>query len=266
MECLEDATVILNLFDNSIYKSGSSTSPTEPLRLNGSYHLLRELNMVSEDEFKRIFEDTIPILRAARGTQILVIGPLERYTIRKCCENEDHITNFDDPSYIGTMKASVTRLGKLLKSLVHMRRIKNSKVLNPCVLMGMVGLDAAPEDIWMWGRDPVHPKHSVYNTMAARLLDEVGTAAVLHPKRPTNNNTGPDHGASLRDSAGTRRHRESWTSGSQTVADRQEVPRPHHRGGHGIPGYRRGAGNRGAINSGGRQHSHHHHRKPYGRR
>ena len=65
MECLEDATVILNLFDNSIYKSGSSTSPTEPLRLNRSYHLLGELNMVSEDEFKRIFEDTIPILRAA---------------------------------------------------------------------------------------------------------------------------------------------------------------------------------------------------------
>ena len=80
-----------------------------------------------------------------RGTQIIVIGPLARYAIRKCCENEDHITNFDEPTYVRDMK-----LGKQLKSLVNLRRIKNAKVLNPLVLMGIVGPEAAPADEMMW--------------------------------------------------------------------------------------------------------------------
>ena len=54
-ECLEDVTVILNLFDNSIYKRGCSSNPSEPLRLNGSYHLAGRLNIVSEDNFKSLF-------------------------------------------------------------------------------------------------------------------------------------------------------------------------------------------------------------------
>ena len=85
-----------------------------------------------------------------KGTQIIVIGLLARYAIRKCCENEDHITNFDEPTYVRDMKANITKLGKLLKSLVHLRRIKNAKVLNPLVLMGIVGPEAAPADEMMW--------------------------------------------------------------------------------------------------------------------
>ena len=54
------------------------------------------------------------------------------------------------------------KLGKLLKSLVHIRRIKNAKVLNPLVLMGIVGKEAAPADEMMWGEDPVHPKRGAY--------------------------------------------------------------------------------------------------------
>ena len=54
-----------------------------------------------------------------------------------------------------------------------MRRMKNSKVLNPSVLMGMVGQEAAPADILMWGNDPVHPKRDAYKTMAERILDEI---------------------------------------------------------------------------------------------
>lgn len=41
------------------------------------------------------------------------------------------------------------KLGKLLKSLVHIRRIKNAKVLNPLVLMGIVGKEVAPADKMM---------------------------------------------------------------------------------------------------------------------
>ena len=129
-----------------------------------------------------------------------MIGPLARYAIRKCCDSDDHITNFEDSTYIQDMKDDIKRVGKQLKSLVHLRRLKNAKVLNPLVLMGIVGPEAAPADELMWGRDPVHPKRSAYETMAARVLDEIGSSTVRHPKRPSDNTTqmGPEYGSRQR--------------------------------------------------------------------
>ena len=123
------------------------------------------------------------------------------------------------------------KLGKLLKSLVHIRRIKNAKVLNPLVLMGIVGKEAAPADEMMWGEDPVHPKRGAYTTKAARVLDKIGSAPVRHPKRPSDPGTapGPDYGRGQRGwAAGANRNRESWAGGSQTVATRCDDPRPPH--------------------------------------
>ena len=182
-----------------------------------------------------------------------MIGPLARYAIRKCCDSDDHITNFEDSTYIQDMKDNIKRVGKQLKSLVHLRRLKNAKVLNPLVLMGIVGPEAAPADELMWGRDPVHPKRSACETMAARVLDKIGSSTVRHPKRPSDNTTqmGPEYGSRQRGRmTGSSRSRESWTVGSQTFAARRDDP---HRDRSKHSGHRGGAGYK-------------HHQKPYGRR
>ena len=162
-----------------------------------------------------------------------MIGLLARCAIRKCCKNEDHITNFDKPTYIRDMKANIMKLSKLLKSLVHLRRIKNPKVLNPLVLMGIVGPEAAPADEMMWGRDPVHPKRGAYATMAARVLDEIGSSTVRHPKRSSDpgTSTGQDYGiGQLGRVTSSNWSCESWTGGSQTVAARRDdLCTPHHQ-------------------------------------
>ena len=105
----------------------------------------------------------------------------------------------------------------------------------------------------MWGRDPVHPKRSAYETMAARVLDEIGSSTVRHPKRPSDNTTppGPEYGSRQRGRmTGSNRSRESWTGGSQTFAARRDDP---HRDRSKHSGHRGGAGYK-------------HHWKPYGRR
>ena len=151
------------------------------------------------------------------------------------------------------MKAGITRLGKLLKSLVHLRRLKHSKVLNPSVLMGIVG----PR---MWGDNPVHPKSAAYKTMAARILDEIASDTVLHPRRPLDDHSssaGPDRGATLAAGPSRHRNRESWTSGNQTVAARHDYADRNKSN-----NYSHGGQNGGPSRTGGNQH----HRKPYGRR
>ena len=60
-----------------------------------------------------------------------------------------------------------------------------------------------------------------YTTMAARILDEIGSALCTTPKTPLRCKlrTWPAGGQL---SPGGSRHRESWTSGSQTVAARRD--------------------------------------------
>ena len=46
---------------------------------------------------KDLFESARPIFRAARGTDILLLGP--RYALARCCEDHTHLTNFEDDGY-----------------------------------------------------------------------------------------------------------------------------------------------------------------------
>ena len=49
-----------------------------------------------------------------------------------------------DPGFVTGIKDQLS-IGKALKNLVHVRRIKNAKVLNPAVLMGLA--DASPDSV-----------------------------------------------------------------------------------------------------------------------
>ena len=163
------------------------------------------------------------------------------------------------------MKAFITRLGKLLKSLVHLCRLKRSKVLNPSVLMGIVSPDAAPANVRMWGDNPVHPKSTAYKTMAARILDEIASDTVLHPRRPSDDHSssaGLDRGATLAAGPSRHRNRESWTSGNQTVAARHDYADRNKSNNYSHGGQNGGPSRTGQNRTGGNQH----HRKPYGRR
>ena len=51
-------------------------------------------------------------------------------------------------------------------------RVKEAKVLNPAVLMG---LTSASEDDLMriWGMDPVYPSKTAYTNMVVSIMDEI---------------------------------------------------------------------------------------------
>ena len=140
-----------------------------------------ELSTRNEDKFKEIFKMVIPIFRAARGSRIILIGPLARYVIHKCCEDPQPVSNADCPTFVEDIRAQLLSLGKLLKNLVHLRRLKHTKVLNLAVLMGLTF--TSPDDLHsLWGADPVHPTAAAYDTMATNLMDEIDSDTVLHSR------------------------------------------------------------------------------------
>ena len=111
-------------------------------------------------------------------------------------------------------------LGKLLKNLVHLRRLKNTKVLNPAVLMGLTS--TSPDDLnSLWGADPVHRTSTAYDTMATKLIDEIDSETVLHSRLLSGGQSDPGLSSANGPFSGNQRAtREPWTSGFQTIAER----------------------------------------------
>ena len=66
---LEDAsdgshTIILHIFDNSIYKSEVDGELSDSVRINRKHHIEGKLVVLDHTDFKRLFETALPILRS----------------------------------------------------------------------------------------------------------------------------------------------------------------------------------------------------------
>ena len=72
------------------------------------------------------------------------------------------------------MMGTGTRVGKELRNLLHARRIKCKKSLNPALLVGLTGSDRADpaEMLKIWGKDPVHPAEPAYGRGQHGLRDQ----------------------------------------------------------------------------------------------
>ena len=168
-------TIILNILDNNIYRGNVDGKQVEPVKLDCGYHIPGKLEIVDSRIVKELFDTAMPVLRAARGAEVLIVGPLQRYLEQKCCLDNSHITNFVDPDYATRIAGAIKEVGIHLRNLLHTRRLKSVKLLNPAVLMGMAGGNASDSTNMAsyWGRDPVHPLDIAYANMATKILEEV---------------------------------------------------------------------------------------------
>ena len=131
----ESHTVLLHLFDNSIYKGEVDGELTDPIKLSRKFHIRGKLKLTDNADFKNLFEMALLIIRACCGSNVILLGPLPRFLLNKCCEDPSHSANFGENGYIGKMGNDIRELGKHLRNLAHLIRLKQTKVLNPAVLM-----------------------------------------------------------------------------------------------------------------------------------
>ena len=136
------------------------------------------------------------------------------------------MSNSEDPDFVSGIKDKLLTIGKNLKNLVHLRRIKEAKVLNPAVLMG---LTSASEDDLMriWGMDPVYPSKTAYTNMAVSIMDEIESVTVLNSRILSSGATVHGPRTATPTSGGRRiTARENCTSGSQTIVERRDTGPP----------------------------------------
>ena len=246
---LEDAdegshTVVLHLFDNSIFKGEVDGELTDPFKIGRKFHIRGKLQVTTHADFKQLFEMALPIIRSCSGYNVILLGPLPRFLLNKCCSDPTHISNFEEKDYLSKLGTDIRDLGKHLRNLVHMRRLKRTKVLNPAALMGVLDSGVEPDKLLaLFGTDPVHLTETGYNATSSALGDELDTPHVVHVRSLTAATPAP--GRSIR---GQRPPpRESWTAGTEVVAHRNTSwserggPGRGHRGGGSGPYGHRGA-------------------------
>jgi hypothetical protein len=265
--------VIFQLYDNnsffSVMEDGSKTLPVRDQA--GLYHVPGRLEVAEHTIVKNLVNISVPLLRAGRDCEKIILSPLPRY-LKKCCNDKLHLTNRKEPGFKQMLEDGLGKLNKSLQELIHGKKIRAFKVLSP---LDLVGDSDQEEKIRFWDTDPVHLTTAGY----AELVRALTSAAVdgefdRLPKKYTAQ-------AAPRITAAMRQNfkRQAWVSSDDNTAHRvytnlqpgafrgpfrgggRKVYGGHGgRGGRGGRGQYRGRGTargfqRGSASRGGRQRS-----------
>jgi hypothetical protein len=105
--------------------------------------------------------------------KIMVLLPIPRYVTGKCCDSSDHITNFDDSSYVAEISDGLERVEELVTG--WLQTLPNTGLTvdfragtdeSGCQLPDQT---AGSDSIWDLA-DPVHPMAALYNSLASAFL------------------------------------------------------------------------------------------------
>jgi hypothetical protein len=175
---------------------------TAPIKLPGSsrYHVNGKLAMVSREQFRDIYNISVPLLRAGGDNAKLIVSPLPRYTTAPCCRAPGHLTNFGGKEYAKKMGRRLADLKEWLKDFTYGKKIRNFKVV--CSLTA-IGLDENYDAISkkelkeIVTTDPVHLAAGGYEKLATCLAVKASCGLTRPAKRKAgdddrNQNKGPD--------------------------------------------------------------------------
>ena len=258
----EENVIIYHLFDNCIYRG--STGPgllamPRKDRSDGKYHIEGRLTTVDRAAFKEIFNQAVPALRAGGDCRKIIISPLTRYIMGKCCPDPEHITNYDAVEYARDMARGLKDIKNWIAEFAYTKRIQNFIVINPVKCLGTakpLGSEEVEELVKLWGRDPVHMAPAGYEKLATSILDIINADTQYERCGESASQAPQPH----QDEEDRSQQRDAWVTRSDAALQRHYPRDTSARGGNwGRPG--RGHGNRGASgwgsrNRGGRRGHH----------
>jgi hypothetical protein len=106
------ATVVLQLFDNSVYlvskPGGEKQLPRKDS--NGTYHIDGNLTVADKSAVKNLVQQLTPLLRELGDCKKIFLTPLARYWVGPCCSDPTHHTNYRTPAYLPSLGDAVHAL------------------------------------------------------------------------------------------------------------------------------------------------------------
>jgi hypothetical protein len=222
-----ETVILYQLFDNSCYMSCDEEG-NRALPIKGrdhKYHVPGRLVLAGREEFRTIFTTVLPLLRAGLDNTKVLLIPLMRYIVDKCCDSETHITNKASGSYGKMMGNALAEMGEWLKDLAFTRRIRNFVVLCPNELLGEEeSIKAGSRKVTsFWKESPVHMSQDGYTALADCILEKLA-ATTLSRK--------VDEDKLVVSYAGKEKlvdrtaHRPKWVTGNDSAVNRNTLTVP----------------------------------------
>jgi hypothetical protein len=111
----EDVIIIDPLSNTFFCGSDNEGDPTEPVKLSdGKWHIMGDLSCRHRTKLKRVLDELSKAIECQSSPLVVIVTPVPRYLLAKCCADPDHITNFADRLYISEIEKELDSVEDLL--------------------------------------------------------------------------------------------------------------------------------------------------------
>ena len=99
----EKIILVLQVFDNAIFRGLIGDELCDPIKINGKYHIPGKLVIIRQEELKRLFGMATKITVSVPPKQCRftssALCTLYRYVTGHCCRDTSHVSNYSDPDF-----------------------------------------------------------------------------------------------------------------------------------------------------------------------
>jgi hypothetical protein len=179
--------IVLFCMDNSSFLAATEEGGLVPISKcveeDDGYHVNGALVVAPERSIQFSIEQLRRVISEFSEYILYIITPVTRYISMPCCDIPEHVTNFQDPDFLGQILADLTKMKFSLR-----------KKLNPAIILDGIelvcGAGCSKERVEQtlragWASDPVHPNAHIYAKMALNLLEKVSAASEVGKKAET---------------------------------------------------------------------------------
>jgi hypothetical protein len=222
---LDNATVILQPFDNSVYMTGGPGGEKRlPVKDDaGTYHIEGSLVVADKAAVKDLVQQLTPVLKALGNSRKLILTPLARYWVGPCCGDPTHTVNYRTASFLPRHGDAIASLRDSIRDALFVKKVPNFRVICPNRMIGVGQRRQEPTDeeaakaAALWGSDPVHPTSAAYRQIAESLEEDLRDedARYTNPLRAAQLKKKPRYDPSL--------DREGWVSGCSAALARRDT-------------------------------------------
>ncbi len=89
---------------------GELTNISECVAEDDGFHINGSLAVAPDFFIRNQIEMLKVLVSYCEGHMVLVLCPVPRYAMFRCCDDPGHCTNFDDPSYLPTLINDLARV------------------------------------------------------------------------------------------------------------------------------------------------------------
>jgi hypothetical protein len=171
-------TVILQFLDGAAFYGEPEEGGLLPMRRDGSnhFHVDGRLTVAPVECFGKSVEVSSPLLAAARAFNAVLLSPLPRYWLGRCCDDKEHVSNLEEEDHERVLIAGIDRLRRTAKDKIHCLNLAGITVMSCLQLMGETSGSAHTSEAILqsvkgrWGPDPVHPAPELFSVAAKAIL------------------------------------------------------------------------------------------------